>query len=377
MKLEAPASLPFLEGGGEMGALMRAKDWASTPLGAVSAWPQSLRTAVSILLNSRYPMFIFWGPQLIKIYNDGYRPITGHKHPWALGRPDTGVGLEAALAHLTALAEAVDLPVNADFEGAYAEAPEAVAANVTRACATGVAGLSVEDGWFATPEYHDFYSHYGIDPIGIMRAMWVNMRTMSFQQGGSTLTQQLMKNFLLSDERTLARKITEAGMALIAERKYSKDFILENYLNEIYLGQRGSQGIFGVWEAAQFYFSKPLADLTVGESALLAGLIIDGDAGKVIAISGLVAALVAAIVSYPLMRLSDAAAVITSFALLVVLYTVMTHWSALTNGPRTLFGVPKATDVKLAALVALLALVAAIAFKESRTGKLLHTSDTS
>jgi branched-chain amino acid transport system permease protein len=93
-----------------------------------------------------------------------------------------------------------------------------------------------------------------------------------------------------------------------------------------------------------------------------------------IAVSGLIAALVAAIVSYPLMRLSDAAAVITSFALLVVLHTVMTHWSAVTNGPRTLFGVPKATDVKLAALVALLALLAAIAFKESRTGKLLRAS---
>jgi branched-chain amino acid transport system permease protein len=93
-----------------------------------------------------------------------------------------------------------------------------------------------------------------------------------------------------------------------------------------------------------------------------------------IVISGLVAALVAAIVSYPLMRLSDAAAVITSFALLVVLHTVMTHWSALTNGPRTLFGIPKATDVTLAALVALLALIAAIAFKESRTGKLLRAS---
>ena len=80
-------------------------------------------------------------------------------------------------------------------------------------------------------------------------------------------------------------------------------------------------------------------------------------------------ALVAAAVSYPLMRLSDAAAVITSFALLVVLYTVMTHWSALTNGPRTLFGLPRATDLPLAALVAaMLALVAALAFKESRTG---------
>ena len=118
-----------------------------------------------------------------------------------------------------------------------------------------------------------FYSHSGIDPIGILRAMWVNLRSMSFQQGGSTLTQQLMKNFFLSDERTLSRKVPEAIMALIAERKYPKETILENYLNEIYLGQRGSQGIFGIWEAAQFYFAKPLSDLTLGESALLAGLI--------------------------------------------------------------------------------------------------------
>ncbi|MGH7888377.1 MAG: transglycosylase domain-containing protein, partial [Candidatus Binatia bacterium] len=114
-----------------------------------------------------------------------------------------------------------------------------------------------------------FYHHFGVDPIGILRAMWVNLRSMSFKQGGSTLTQQLVKNFFLSDERTLSRKIPEAVMAVIAERKYSKATILENYLNEIYLGQRGSQGIFGVWEAAQFYFSKPLTDLTVGETALL------------------------------------------------------------------------------------------------------------
>jgi PAS domain S-box-containing protein len=81
----------FLDGGGELGALMRAKDWSATPLGPIDTWPQSLRTSVSILLNSRYPMFIFWGPQHIKIYNDGYRPITGDKHPWALGRPGTEV----------------------------------------------------------------------------------------------------------------------------------------------------------------------------------------------------------------------------------------------------------------------------------------------
>jgi penicillin-binding protein 1B len=118
-----------------------------------------------------------------------------------------------------------------------------------------------------------FYQHHGIDPVSVLRAMWVNFRSGGVVQGGSTLTQQLMKNFFLSDERKYSRKIKEAIMALVAERMYSKDEILENYLNEIYLGQRGSQGIFGVWEASQFYFSKPLSDLTVGETALLAGLI--------------------------------------------------------------------------------------------------------
>jgi branched-chain amino acid transport system permease protein len=89
---------------------------------------------------------------------------------------------------------------------------------------------------------------------------------------------------------------------------------------------------------------------------------------------GAVAALVAAAVAYPLMRLSDAAAVITSFALLVVLHTVIAHWSAITNGPRTLFGVPKATTLPLAAAVAFAVLVVALAFKESRTGLLLRAT---
>jgi len=93
-----------------------------------------------------------------------------------------------------------------------------------------------------------------------------------------------------------------------------------------------------------------------------------------IAAGGLLAAAVAAIVSYPLMRLSDAAAVITSFGLLVVLHTVMTHWSEVTNGPRTLFGLPAATDLPLAAVVAVAALATALAFKESRTGLLLRAS---
>ncbi|WP_440983767.1 branched-chain amino acid ABC transporter permease [Shinella sumterensis] len=90
--------------------------------------------------------------------------------------------------------------------------------------------------------------------------------------------------------------------------------------------------------------------------------------------AGVVAALVAAVVAYPLMRLSDAAAVITSFALLVVLYTVMNNWSALTNGPRTLFGLPKTTEMPIAAIVAAVVVLIALAFKESRTGKLLRAS---
>jgi len=89
---------------------------------------------------------------------------------------------------------------------------------------------------------------------------------------------------------------------------------------------------------------------------------------------GLLAALVAALVAWPLMRLAGAAAVITSFALLVVLHTVLNNWSALTNGPRTLFGLPKSTDLFTAALIAALAVLVALAFKESRSGKLLRAS---
>ncbi|MGH7847808.1 MAG: PBP1A family penicillin-binding protein, partial [Candidatus Binatia bacterium] len=118
-----------------------------------------------------------------------------------------------------------------------------------------------------------FFRHRGVDPVAILRATWVNVTSGGIVQGGSTLTQQLMKNFFLGDERTLQRKAKEFLMALIAERKYSKEEILENYLNEIYLGQKGAQGIFGVWEAAQFYFGKDLRDLNTGEMALMAGLI--------------------------------------------------------------------------------------------------------
>ena len=118
-----------------------------------------------------------------------------------------------------------------------------------------------------------FYHHRGIDPVAVLRAFVTNLRRGGIIQGGSTLTQQLMKNFFLGSERTFERKVKEALMALVAEWKYPKEDILENYLNEIYLGQKGAQGIFGVWEAAEFYFSKEPSQLSVGEMALLAGLI--------------------------------------------------------------------------------------------------------
>jgi penicillin-binding protein 1B len=118
-----------------------------------------------------------------------------------------------------------------------------------------------------------FLEHYGIDWRGVLRAMVANLKSGRVVQGGSTLTQQLIKNFFLTGSRTMERKITEAVMALLAEWHYGKLEILETYLNEIYLGQRGSRGIYGVWEGAQFYFGKEPKDLTIGEAAMLAGLI--------------------------------------------------------------------------------------------------------
>jgi len=95
-----------------------------------------------------------------------------------------------------------------------------------------------------------FYSHHGVDPRGILRAAFADLRRGELDQGGSTLTQQLMKNFFLTPERRFSRKIREIALALRAESLYDKNEILECYLNEIYLGQSGPQAIHGVWEAA-------------------------------------------------------------------------------------------------------------------------------
>ncbi|HEB90183.1 MAG TPA: PBP1A family penicillin-binding protein, partial [Deltaproteobacteria bacterium] len=118
-----------------------------------------------------------------------------------------------------------------------------------------------------------FEEHHGVDPRRIAGAMLANLRAGGIRQGGSTLTQQLVKNFFLTPERTLRRKLTEAVMALIVEARYSKPQILEAYLNEIYMGRRGATAIHGVGEAARFFFGKRVADLSLDESALLAAVI--------------------------------------------------------------------------------------------------------
>jgi penicillin-binding protein 1B len=118
-----------------------------------------------------------------------------------------------------------------------------------------------------------FRSHPGIDLRRIMGAMWVNLRAGGIRQGGSTLTQQLVKNFFLTPERSLKRKGQEALMALLVEARYDKEAILETYLNEIYLGQRGSTAVHGVGEATRFYFGKSVQQIGIAEAALLAAII--------------------------------------------------------------------------------------------------------
>ena len=118
-----------------------------------------------------------------------------------------------------------------------------------------------------------FYEHIGIDPLAIARAAWANLRAGHTVQGGSTLTQQLAKNFFLSAERTFTRKLNEALIALLLEWRYSKHDLLEGYLNEVYLGQQGAHAIHGFGRAAHYYFGRSLVDLDLDEMALLAGMV--------------------------------------------------------------------------------------------------------
>jgi penicillin-binding protein 1A len=126
---------------------------------------------------------------------------------------------------------------------------------------------SLRDAILAT-EDRRFYSHWGIDPIGVARAIVQNYRRGRIVEGGSTITQQLTKVLFLTPDKSLERKLKEAVLALELERRYSKDRILEMYLNQVYFGQ----GSYGVEAAARTYFGKSVSELTVRESALIAGL---------------------------------------------------------------------------------------------------------
>jgi penicillin-binding protein 1B len=118
-----------------------------------------------------------------------------------------------------------------------------------------------------------FLEHHGVSPEAILRAMWVNAREGEVVQGGSTLTQQLVKNFYLTSKQSLTRKIPEAIMSVLLELHYSKSEILETYVNEVYLGRSGSREIHGFGLASQHYFRQPLHELNAQEVALLVGLV--------------------------------------------------------------------------------------------------------
>lgn len=122
-------------------------------------------------------------------------------------------------------------------------------------------------------EDRSFYSHRGIRPTAIVRAAVANLRAGKTVQGGSTLTQQLVKNIFLSSEQTLQRKANEAIMALLLEYHYTKDEILETYLNEVYLGQDGKRAIHGFAMASRFYFDRELTELEPDQLALLVGIV--------------------------------------------------------------------------------------------------------
>ncbi|SDG40220.1 penicillin-binding protein 1B [Pseudomonas seleniipraecipitans] len=122
-------------------------------------------------------------------------------------------------------------------------------------------------------EDREFFNHHGVSPKSIARAVWVNATAGQLRQGGSTLTQQLVKNFYLTNERSLTRKVTEAMMAVLLELHYDKREILQAYLNEVFLGQDGQRAVHGFGLASQYFFSQPLSELKLDQVALLVGMV--------------------------------------------------------------------------------------------------------
>src|SRR5512134_3043985 len=122
-------------------------------------------------------------------------------------------------------------------------------------------------------EDRKFETHHGVNPLAILRALFVNVRAGQLEQGGSTLTQQLVKSYFLDSRRTLRRKAEEAVMAVILESRFEKADIMNAYINEIYLGQDGTRAVHGFGLASQFYFGKPLAELNLPEIALMVAIV--------------------------------------------------------------------------------------------------------
>ncbi|WP_100657987.1 penicillin-binding protein 1B [Alteromonas flava] len=122
-------------------------------------------------------------------------------------------------------------------------------------------------------EDRDFYQHHGVAPLSIARALIANLAAGRTVQGGSTLTQQLVKNLYLTREKSLVRKIKEALMAIVIDARYSKDQILEAYLNEVFIGQNGDLGVHGFGLGSHFYFDRPITELDTAEIALLVGMV--------------------------------------------------------------------------------------------------------
>jgi penicillin-binding protein 1B len=203
---------------------------------------------------------------------------------WIIGR--------RAFRPAAALADGGTLSVDLDYQGRVSRLESADGTRLSRAVLEpellGRAGLgALEDRRpiplaevpaslvqaVLTMEDQRFREHHGMDPKRIGAAAVANLRAGRVVQGGSTLTQQLAKNLFLSPKRSYVRKLREAFMAVALEARYSKDEILEAYLNEIYLGRDGATAIHGVGAAARAYFGKDISELDVAESALLAGII--------------------------------------------------------------------------------------------------------